>query len=115
MSKRRTFAILSVGVTLTLSNNALAGPFTDINKLGDLMMAMAPAYALGMTVMEKDWWGTLQLAESVIAAQVATEGIKMLEIEQRPNGSDWKSFPSGHSAGAFSAAMFVHKRYGNPH
>lgn len=112
MSKRRTFAILSVGVTLTLSNNAPAGPFTDINKLGDLMMAMAPAYALGMTVMEKDWWGTLQLAESVIAAQVATEGIKMLEIEQRPNGSDWKSFPSGHSAGAFSAAMFVHKRYG---
>ncbi len=112
MSKRRTFAILSVGVTLTLSNNALAGPFTDINKLGDLMMAMAPAYALGMTVMEKDWWGTLQLAESVVAAQVATEGIKMLEIEQRPNGSDWKSFPSGHSAGAFSAAMFVHKRYG---
>ena len=59
MSKRRTFAILSVGVTLTLSNNALAGPFTDINKLGDLMMAMAPAYALGMTVMEKDWWGTM--------------------------------------------------------
>lgn len=112
MSKRRTFAILSVGVTLTLSNNALAGPFTDINKLGDLMMAMAPAYALGMTVMEKDWIGTLQLTGSITAAQVATESIKMLEIEQRPNGSDWKSFPSGHSAGAFSAAMFVHKRYG---
>lgn len=112
MSKRRTFAILSVGVTLTLSNTANAGPFTDINKLGDLMMAMAPAYALGMTVMEKDWIGTLQLAGSITAAQVATESIKMLEIEQRPNGSDWKSFPSGHSAGAFSAAMFVHKRYG---
>ena len=53
MSKRRTFAILSVGVTLTLSNTVFAGPFTDANKLGDLMMAMAPAYALGMTVMEK--------------------------------------------------------------
>lgn len=112
MSKRRTFVILSVGATLTLSNTANAGPFTDINKLGDLMMAMAPAYALGMTVMEKDWIGTLQLAGSITAAQVATESIKMLEIEQRPNGSDWKSFPSGHSAGAFSAAMFVHKRYG---
>ena len=112
MSKCRTFVILSVGATLTLSNTANAGPFTDINKLGDLMMAMAPAYALGMTVMEKDWIGTLQLAGSITAAQVATESIKMLEIEQRPNGSDWKSFPSGHSAGAFSAAMFVHKRYG---
>ena len=112
MSKLRTFAILSVGATLTLSNSAFAGPFTDPNKLGDLMMAMAPAYALGMTVMEKDWDGTIQLAESIVAAQLLTEGIKMLEIEQRPNGSDWKSFPSGHSAGAFSAAMFVHKRYG---
>ena len=112
MSKLRTFAILSVGTTLTLSNSAFAGPFTDPNKLGDLMMAMAPAYALGMTVTEKDWVGTLQLAESIVAAQLLTEGIKMLEIEQRPNGSDWKSFPSGHSAGAFSAAMFVHKRYG---
>ena len=46
-------------VTLTLSNTVFAGPFTDANKLGDLMMAMAPAYALGMTVMEKDWWGTM--------------------------------------------------------
>ena len=112
MSKRRTFAILSVGATLTLSNSASAGPFTDPNKLGDLMMVMAPAYALGMTVIEKDWTGTLQLAGSIAVAQVATEGIKMLELEQRPNGSDWKSFPSGHAAGAFSAAMFVHKRYG---
>ena len=112
MSKLRTFAIFSVGATLTLSNSAFAGPFTDPNKLGDLMMVMAPAYALGMTVMEKDWDGTIQLAESIVAAQLLTEGIKMLEIEQRPNGSDWKSLPSGHSAGVFSGAMFVHKRYG---
>ena len=46
-------------VTLTLSNTVFATPFTDTNKLGDLMMAMAPAYAPGMTVMEKDLWGMI--------------------------------------------------------
>jgi membrane-associated phospholipid phosphatase len=97
---------------LAVANTAYAGPFTDRGKLGDLMMAMSAAYAWGMTVMEKDWDGTIQLAESVIASQLVVEGIKKLEIEQRPNGRDWKSLPSGHAAGAFSGAMFVHKRYG---
>ena len=112
MSKLRTFAIFSVGISLIIPNKAISGPFSNVNRLGDLLMVMAPAYALGMTVMEKDWDGTIQLAESIVAAQLLTEGIKMLEIEQRPNGSDWKSLPSGHSAGVFSGAMFVHKRYG---
>lgn len=101
-----TIAIVGISAT------AMAGPFTNKNKLGDLMMVMSPAYALGMTVMADDPDGTLQLIESVAAAQLASEGIKALGIERRPNGADRKSFPSGHAAGAFSGAMFVHKRYG---
>lgn len=89
-----------------------AGPFTDPNKLGDLMMAMGAGYALGMTVQAKDYSGTLQLAESVLISQGITEILKRTVKEERPNGSDNFSFPSGHSAGAFSSAMFVHKRYG---
>ncbi len=102
----------AVIAAVTVSAGAYAGPFTNRNKLGDLMMVMGPAYALGMTVMADDPDGTLQLAESVAAAQLASEGIKALGIERRPNGADRKSFPSGHAAGAFSGAMFVHKRYG---
>lgn len=75
-------------------------------------MVMAPTYALGMTVQEKDFKGALQLAENVVAVQIATEGLKRIVREERPNGADNLSFPSGHSAGAFSGAMFVHKRYG---
>jgi membrane-associated phospholipid phosphatase len=30
----------------------------------------------------------------------------------RPDGSDYKSFPSGHTAVAFSAVRFMDKRYG---
>lgn len=88
------------------------GPFTNKNKLGDVMMVMSPAFALGMTVMAGDAVGAVELGSSVLAAQLASETIKLLEIECRPNGNDKKSFPSGHAAGAFSGAMFVHKRYG---
>lgn len=92
--------------------HAIGGPFGNKNKLGDVMMVMSPAYALGMTIMAQDAVGTVELASSVLAAQLTSETIKMLELETRPNGRDKKSFPSGHSAGAFSGAMFVHKRYG---
>ena len=105
--------ILSILTILIVSSKVNAGgPFTNKNTLGDIMMVMSPAYALGMTVMAKDWEGTLQLGEVILAAQLASEGIKALELEERPNGSDRKSLPSGHAAGAFSGAMFVHKRYG---
>ena len=39
-------------------------------------------------------------------------GLKHIVKRERPDGSDLKSFPSGHAVGAFSGAMFVHKRYG---
>ena len=99
---------------LTTTNSALAwgGPFSTWGKVGDMALVMAPAYALGLTIAAHDYKGTLQLGESVLAAQVVSEGIKSLKLEERPNHEDKKSFPSGHAAGAFSSAMFVHKRYG---
>ena len=111
MSRLRTLAVISVCGTLA-TNNAIANPFSSVGKLGDMLMVMTPAYALGMTAREDNFDGALQLITSVAAAQLAAEGIKSLELEERPNGSDRKSFPSGHATAAFSGAMFVHKRYG---
>ena len=111
IKKFKFWAIISMCI-FAISNANAGGPFTSPNKLGDVMMVMSPAYALGMTFMAQDYKGMLQLGESILAAQLASEGIKALEIERRPNGKDYKSFPSGHAVGAFSGAMFVHKRYG---
>ena len=92
--------------------NAIGGPFSSWTKAGDMMLVMTPAYALGLSVMANDYKGALQLGESVLMGQIASEGIKSLELERRPNKKDKKSFPSGHAIGAFSSAMYVHKRYG---
>ncbi|MBR1380265.1 MAG: phosphatase PAP2 family protein [Alphaproteobacteria bacterium] len=110
MSGEKIIVFMCCSIACTAAN--AGGPFTNKNKLGDVMMVMSPTYALGMTMMANDYIGTLQLGESVILAQAASEGIKALNLETRPNGNDKKSFPSGHAVGAFSGAMFVHKRYG---
>lgn len=112
LKKFTAFLFASLIVSIPMKASAFGGPFSSWNKAGDMMLVMAPAYALGLSVMAQDYQGSLQLAESVAAGQIASEGIKALKLEKRPNGSDKKSFPSGHAAGAFSSAMFVHKRYG---
>lgn len=98
--------------TLLIYSPAMANPFKDINKWGDLLLMTPIFYGVGMTIANEDYKGILQLGESAIVSQLAAEGIKRITHEKRPNGNDYMSFPSGHAAGAFSGAMFVHKRYG---
>lgn len=114
MSTLTKITAIFVCCSLIASDSSAGGPFSlsRPNKLSDLFMVMTATYALGMTSREQDFDGTIELGLSVLGAQLATEGIKSLELERRPNGSDYKSFPSGHAAAAFSSAMFVHRRYG---
>jgi len=91
---------------------ANAGPFVVGQKWYDMALASSVFWAYGTTARDLDWEGAWQLSASIAATQVAVEGLKAVVHEERPDGADHKSFPSGHAAGAFSAAMFVHKRYG---
>ena len=111
---KKTLFVLYAIICVIHSNvtHAIGGPFSSWTKAGDMMLVMSPAYALGLSIAANDYNGVLQLGESVLAGQIASEGIKSLKLEQRPNKKDKKSFPSGHAVGAFSSAMYVHKRYG---
>ena len=100
--------VLSAFVVINSAKAASSGE----EKMGDILQIFAPAYALGMTMMEEDYEGTIQYAEVFLSTQLATEGLKALKLEERPNKADKRSFPSGHSSASFSGAMFVHKRYG---
>lgn len=68
--------------------------------------------ALGLPAVHGDWTGDLQAAGSMGAAFALTTGLKELVHERRPDGSDRKSFPSGHAGTAFAAAATLQNRYG---
>ena len=68
--------------------------------------------ALGVPAIKGDWHGDIEAGESLIAAGATTFALKELIHERRPDGSDRKSFPSGHTSIAFASAMTLEKRYG---
>ena len=83
-----------------------------ISEAGDYTQFNVPIYALGMTVGKNDEEGAGQFLYAFLATQATVHGMKWLIDAERPDGSDCKSFPSGHAACAFSGATFIHKRYG---
>lgn len=78
----------------------------------DVMAAGLPLLAGVATLAKQDSEGTRQLLLSTGSALAASELLKSTVHATRPDGSDQKSFPSGHTALAFSAATFIDRRYG---
>lgn len=70
------------------------------------------AISVGTPIAKGDKQGALQAAGSFGAAQIVTQGLKYAFPERRPDGSDMKSFPSGHTSTAFAAAASIYERQG---
>ncbi|MCU6454142.1 phosphatase PAP2 family protein [Sphingomonas sp. A2-49] len=68
--------------------------------------------ALGIPAVQGDWRGDLQAAGSMAVAGGTTFVLKELVHERRPDGSDDRGFPSGHTSISFAAAASLEKRYG---
>ena len=99
------------------------GLYSDkISHIGDLYGHRLGYFAVvgGMVVydvaMRKDLENSLAsirlIAEGVLGGQIVIEQLKLLTGRRRPNGSDTKSFPSGHSGGAFGLATCINAIYG---
>lgn len=78
----------------------------------DVLAVALPASALVGTLVMKDWKGLLQGVETAAVTAAATLILKYSVGEKRPDGSDWHSFPSGHSAVSFASAAYLQRRYG---
>lgn len=99
-----------ISCALSYQNDACAKK--TVEKIGDYMQVIVPAYAFGMAMNEEDWDGAKDFAYSFGAMEASVYGLKYVVKERRPNKADNRSFPSGHTASAFSGASFIHKRYG---
>lgn len=86
-------------------------------KADDYLMLAAPAvyFGLGFTGVKSKHTFRQRLAveiTSYIAMFALTEGLKYGIREQRPDLSNRKSFPSGHTAVAFTGAELIREEYG---
>jgi membrane-associated phospholipid phosphatase len=78
----------------------------------DVGRAALVAAALGVPLVQGDGDGALQAAGSIVAAKALSYGLKEAFPELRPDRSDRKSFPSGHTSVSFAGAATLQNRYG---
>lgn len=78
----------------------------------DIIAVALPAAALIGTICERDWKGLLQGVETAAVTAALTYALKYGVRELRPDGSDYHSFPSGHTAVSFATATYLQRRYG---
>ncbi|MCH9634386.1 MAG: hypothetical protein S4CHLAM7_11340 [Chlamydiae bacterium] len=92
-----------------------------IKKVGDAIQIALPVMGGSMTLLFRDFTGTLQFAKSFgttfgvtwILKPIINADRPMSREKQRRGDSCGKmSFPSGHTAAAFGGAAFLQMRYG---
>jgi len=84
----------------------------NIEKYGDIIQILIPSAAYGTTYYLNDKEGRNQFYKSFFSTFGTTHLLKRIVKEERPNGNNTQSFPSGHTSASFQGAAFIHKRYG---
>jgi len=84
----------------------------NIEKYGDIIQILIPSIAYGTTFYIDDKEGRDQFYKSFFSTFATTHVLKRTVSEERPNGNNTESFPSGHTSASFQGATFIHKRYG---
>jgi membrane-associated phospholipid phosphatase len=107
----RRLAIVGLASTLFLATPARADE-DDWATASDIGRGALVVTALGLPAVQGDWDGAKQAAFSLGATYAVTTGLKLVIEEERPDGSNDKSFPSGHASSSFAAAATLHKRHG---
>ena len=105
----RALIVLTVLSLFSLTSTVKA---SSIAKTGDSVQIAIPALAFAATFYMDDESGRTQFYKSFGSNLLLTHSMKRITSKRRPDNSDNKSFPSGHTSAAFQGASFIHFRYG---
>ena len=107
--KRISLALAALALSYPAASQASDRGWDRASSIGrDALVAAS----IGIPAAQGDWHGDVEAVESMAVAGGTTFALKELIHERRPDDSDNKSFPSGHTSIAFAAAANLEKRYG---
>jgi membrane-associated phospholipid phosphatase len=107
--KKLTAIVLPLLACLLIASPLRAEKTTET--AADVLQVLLPASAYAMTFLQGDPQGRPQFYKSFLSTVAATYMLNVAIDAEAPNGEE-HSFPSGHTAMAFSGASFLQKRYG---
>jgi membrane-associated phospholipid phosphatase len=99
--------VIGLSATPVMANSQK--DWATVSDIGSYSLA---AIAIGLPLVKHDTNGAWQAGGSIASAQIISLGLKSAFPELRPDGSDRKSFPSGHTAQSFAAAATIYNREG---
>ncbi len=103
--------LLPFSLSLLLNLTPLCAK-SNTETLGDILAVTLPLSAYGTTIYNQDNEGESQFYKSYGITIATAVVLKYAIKEERPDKSNNRSFPSGHTASAFAGAGFIHKHYG---
>lgn len=103
--------LISAIIAILVASPCHAGSKTLL-EAGNIGQIALPFSAALISLWKDDHIGFFQEAEGLIYTEAVVQGLKFSVHEKRPNGNNYQSFPSGHTASAFQAASYLQFRYG---
>lgn len=109
----RRFLLIVLSVTCTWSAWAQRTQTQkNVAVSTDIFAVALPVATVAYELAIKDWQGIKQGAFTAATAIGAVYLLKYTVHKERPDGSDFHSFPSMHSAASFASAAFIQRRFG---
>lgn len=96
----------------TTTSKPLTSTEKNIESLGTGVAIAMPLIAGGISVYKHDWTGVAQLGAETIMTVGTAYALKQFVRERRPDGSDFRSFPSNTTALSASGSSYLWGRYG---
>lgn len=109
---KRLFAVILIMAGISPAWGQQTQTQKNIAVSTDIFAVALPATAIVYELATKDWQGVKQGAFTAVTAIGAVYLLKYTVHKERPDGSDFHSFPSMHTAASFASAAFIQRRFG---